>query len=347
MAAAERGPGGDLPSADPFAGAEPRLPSPVPSRRGCGGGSGGSGDGGGGCGSGGCGDGGCGDGGRGGLPRPAGEQRPGEVTAPSHVRPPAPPVPESRSCSSPGHGFEVEGVLGSEMMAAGSSNPYFEHENGSDGMDNGLGGAGLEMILLPVQPDATASDVSVHEPVDWDALQIIETIDDEGRLEVPSDEQMYVGLGLAAEDERAKKATEAAATRSASRPPNIDVGVDGAAIPVDDFIPNERVIAYDPGALFPFMEKFRLAVRQYAFNEEFELDVRKSTPTRYDGYCLGSTECSWHVHARPERRGGDTIIVGIYSKAFHFSTLLSQIRGSNTSEQITHESPGVVTRREW
>ncbi|KAL6844622.1 hypothetical protein ACP4OV_025281 [Aristida adscensionis] len=110
MAAAERGPGGDLPSAGPFAGAEPRLPSPVPSRQGGGGGCGG---GGGSCGGGGSGDGVCGDGGRGGLPRPAGEQRPGEVAAPSHVRPPAPPVPELRSCSSPGHGFEVEG---SEMQ---------------------------------------------------------------------------------------------------------------------------------------------------------------------------------------------------------------------------------------
>ncbi|KAL6874081.1 hypothetical protein ACP4OV_014163 [Aristida adscensionis] len=237
------------------------------------------------------------------------------------------------------------------MMAAGSSNPYFEHEDGSDGMDNRLGGAGLEMILLPVQPDATASDVSVHEPVDWDALQIIETIDDEGRLEVPSDEQMYVGLGLAAEDERAKKATEATATRSASTPPNIDVGVDGAAIPVDDFIPNERVIAYDPdkpemklGALFPSMEKFRLAVRQYAFNEEFELDVRKSTPTRYDGYCLGSTECSWHVHARPERRGGDTIIVSAYTGGHTCTSSMRRKTTNASAKWVASKAVSILTK---
>ena len=103
--------------------------------------------------------------------------------------------------------------------------------------------------------------------------------------------------------------------------PHIDID-DGAAIPVDDNIPDDKVINYDSdnpefklGALFPSMEKFRLAVRQYAMNQEFELHVAKTTPVRYDGYCMGSDDCTWHVHGRPETKGGQTIIVMFFSLA--------------------------------
>jgi hypothetical protein len=163
----------------------------------------------------------------------------------------------------------------------------------------------------------SGSNVEPIEVIDWDALEIIETLDEEGRLQVASDEQLYSALGFNAQEEVAGKGRMVA-----PRIPHIDIHDDGAAIPVDDNIPDERVIDYDSdnpefklGALFPSMEKFSLAVRQYAMNHEFELHVAKTTTVRYDGYCMGSDDCTWHVHGLPETKGGQTIIVMIFSLA--------------------------------
>jgi hypothetical protein len=59
-------------------------------------------------------------------------------------------------------------------------------------------------------------------------------------------------------------------------------------------------------ARFPCMEEFRLA---HAIKAEFELHVFKTDKDRYDAYCKADKDCTWHVHARIERPGGDTIIV--------------------------------------
>jgi hypothetical protein len=53
--------------------------------------------------------------------------------------------------------------------------------------------------------------------------------------------------------------------------------IDGAAIPTSDVVPDEMVITYDKnpsievGTMYPTMEEFKLAVRQFAINEEFHL----------------------------------------------------------------------------
>ncbi|KAL5664138.1 hypothetical protein ACJX0J_024246, partial [Zea mays] len=93
------------------------------------------------------------------------------------------------------------------------------------------------------------------QEVDWDALQIIETNDDEGRLQVASEEQLY--------DERAQKDRQDNIQHSHSSVPNINSDVDGATIYVDDHIPNERLILYNKdkpemkvGALIPSMIDF-------------------------------------------------------------------------------------------
>jgi hypothetical protein len=41
--------------------------------------------------------------------------------------------------------------------------------------------------------------------IDWNNLQIIETIDEEGRLQVISEEQMFDILGFKVQEERAQK----------------------------------------------------------------------------------------------------------------------------------------------
>jgi hypothetical protein len=147
--------------------------------------------------------------------------------------------------------------------------------------------------------------IANNGPVDWDNIQIIETIDEEGRLQVISEEQIFAILGFKVEEERAKKEREVATKCSASRVvPPMDVGVDGAALLVDDHIPDERVIVYDKknpklklDARFPFMDEFRLAFRTYAIKAEFELYVFKTDKEMYNAYCTADKNCTWHVHA--------------------------------------------------
>jgi hypothetical protein len=51
-------------------------------------------------------------------------------------------------------------------------------------------------------------------------------------------------------------------------------------------------MAYDPnnpcmavGTIYPGMPEFRIAMRQFAINKEFELDLVKIDPVRYIGGC--------------------------------------------------------------
>ncbi|KAG2551681.1 hypothetical protein PVAP13_9KG411951 [Panicum virgatum] len=87
--------------------------------------------------------------------------------------------------------------------------------------------------------------------VDWDTLQIVERQDEEeGRMELIDEDQMYVLLGLRDEDDKADQAAkEAVAAASADgdkgKAPAME-DTHGAAIPVDDDIPGERMILYDP-----------------------------------------------------------------------------------------------------
>jgi hypothetical protein len=43
----------------------------------------------------------------------------------------------------------------------------------------------------------------------------------------------------------------------------------------------------EPSSLYPNMEEFRLAMRQYAINKEFELGIEATNTTRYRDYCRG------------------------------------------------------------
>jgi hypothetical protein len=49
------------------------------------------------------------------------------------------------------------------------------------------------------------------------------------------------------------------------------------------FDKNNPVI--EPGGLYPNMKEFRLAMRQYIIDKEFELGVKATDRMRYRGYC--------------------------------------------------------------
>jgi len=135
------------------------------------------------------------------------------------------------------------------------------------------------------------------------------------------DEVMYALLGLRLEDEEADKAREAA--RKVCGEQNDDtweVDTTGAAIDVDDYLPGERTVVHDPnrprmdlGTVYPNMKEFRLAVRQFAINEEFELHIVKTDPTRYIADCKGEgcngERCRWHLVGRRQPDGCTVMVL--------------------------------------
>jgi hypothetical protein len=163
--------------------------------------------------------------------------------------------------------------------------------------------------------------------VDWDTLRIEESRDEEGRIEIVDDEVMYELLGFRAEDDEADKARKAASEGCSQQNADTcqrteEVDTTGATIEVDDYLPGERTIVHDPnqsnmnlGTVYPNMKEFRLAVRQFAINKEFELRVVKTDPTRYIGGCKGAEDCPWHLVGR-RQPDGCTIMVLTYILRF-------------------------------
>ena len=69
---------------------------------------------------------------------------------------------------------------------------------------------------------------------------------------------------------------------------NDDLDDEIGALPNKDAIPGERILVCNRsnpimkvGSLYKDMKEFRLAIRQYAINNEFELGIESSAPFRY------------------------------------------------------------------
>lgn len=118
--------------------------------------------------------------------------------------------------------------------------------------------------------------VDTESPIDWSLIEIAPPNEDE--VDVPiTEENMCDFLGI--EEDETHEAPPS--------PPSEDVYITDeedqqllteAAIPVDDRIAQEEEIAYDKenpqmyvGALFPSMEEFRMAIKQYAINNEIDI----------------------------------------------------------------------------
>jgi len=147
-------------------------------------------------------------------------------------------------------------------------------------------------------------------------LQIDDTIDEEGEgvLEVIDEDRLVCLLGLRSDDDdqhgRPSEADAQASTEedrtTRNRTADIDIDTTGAAIPVDDHVPEERIYGYDPnkpcmdiGTVYPNMKEFRLAMKQFAINEEFELRLVKTDKKRYIANC-NADGCPWHINGRTQ-----------------------------------------------
>ena len=122
--------------------------------------------------------------------------------------------------------------------------------------------------------------------------------------------------------------------------PNVELAaspnVDGAAIPTNDAVPGEMVISYDKnnpsmevGTMYPTMEEFKLAVRQYAIKKQFHLGIEKSCKTRYRAYCKSGDEelpCPWRINGT-KLKGSATVEVNniFLNYLFHSFLLLCKL----------------------
>jgi hypothetical protein len=151
-----------------------------------------------------------------------------------------------------------------------------------------------------------------------DRLQIADTIDEQGEgvLDIIDEDQLFCLLGLRTDDDLHDRPSEAEAEAPAERDStaenriaDIDIDTTGAVIPVDDHVPGERLYAYDPNKpcmdidiMYPIMKEFRLVMKQFAINEEFEFHLVKTDKKRYIADCADD-DCPWHINGRTQHDG--------------------------------------------
>ncbi|KAM0829761.1 hypothetical protein ACQ4PT_066657 [Festuca glaucescens] len=143
--------------------------------------------------------------------------------------------------------------------------------------------------------DANASTMGFGT-VDWSSL-IIEQNDDDAGFNVPvAEDHMFSFLGLRDEGERPMEDASGHDTNVdvVGNTSYEDVDIEGAAIPVDDYVPGEENMDYDmdnptmaEGNTFPSMEVFRVAVKQYAITGEFDIGTVTNMGPDHD--CLTSS----------------------------------------------------------
>jgi len=184
-----------------------------------------------------------------------------------------------------------------------------------------------DLSLALVEPPAQQMQAPL---VDWDSLRIEDNRDEEGRIEIVDDEVMCELLGFRADDEEADKARKAASKASSQQNADTcqrteEIDTTGAVIEVDDYLPGERTVVHDPnrpnmdlGTVYSNMKEFRLAVRQFAINKEFELRVVKTNPERYIGGCKGGEDCPWHLVGRRQPDGCTVMVLTFILRSINF-----------------------------
>lgn len=157
--------------------------------------------------------------------------------------------------------------------------------------------------------------------VDWTTIEITQgapSADDDRDVAMGEDD-MYVLLGLRADDD-ARVNSRRTTPMASPLPCGIEEEFAEAAIAVDDDIPGESGNVFDQdnptmsvGDVFPDMKAFRLAVRKYAINEQFDIHTIKSDKTRFRGRCKDVC-CPWTINAHSTRKGETIRVLTMFDK---------------------------------
>ena len=147
------------------------------------------------------------------------------------------------------------------------------------------------------------------EVVDWTTLTILPDPEQDGEaFVIANEDEVYEAMGFKEVGEIADEvAREEAAIPGISA--ELAEDMSEAGVHVDDNEATEPIMDWDRDnpdmavdTIYPSMVDFRLAVRQHAIVEEFELGTEKSDKTRYRGYCKASG-CPWVIRARTQDDG--------------------------------------------
>jgi hypothetical protein len=101
------------------------------------------------------------------------------------------------------------------------------------------------LISLVYRPQV--DDVENMEIIDWSTIKIVETHDDEGRIDLMSESKIYDLLGLTDEvtTNVPTQAFDFQMDEVEGNDNEVDQNTDGAAILTSDVVPCEIVISYD------------------------------------------------------------------------------------------------------
>jgi hypothetical protein len=135
-------------------------------------------------------------------------------------------------------------------------------------------------------------------------------------LDIIDEDQLFCLSGLRIDDDQLDKPSDAEAQTVAERDitaenriAGIDIDTTTVAIPVDDHVLGEGLYAYDPnkpcmdiGTVYPNMKEFRLAMKQFAINKEFEFHLVKTDQKRYIADCKDD-DYPWHINRRTKPDG--------------------------------------------
>ncbi|RLM64783.1 hypothetical protein C2845_PM16G05530 [Panicum miliaceum] len=226
------------------------------------------------------------------------------------------------------------------------------HDNvGGSGIDGNVGGSAShgnvggsvvpknaegtsDTCTSPPPPPPSVPD-DIPELVDWANLTILPDMEDDGFANAATDEdKVYEAMGFKAVDERAEEAArEAVPIPTMTAEMQSDMAK--AIVPVDDNVPEEPMFEWDKdnpdisvGTCYPSMADFRLAVKQHAILNEFELATVHSDKKRFRGNC-GSLGCPWIIRARTQHDGSVRIQI---NKGTHNCASRARVAGTMASQ---------------
>ncbi|WVZ84976.1 hypothetical protein U9M48_031941, partial [Paspalum notatum var. saurae] len=177
-------------------------------------------------------------------------------------------------------------------------------------------------------PDASEQPFVPYE-VDWDTLVVAQDEAHDGDpTDVVDEAAVYMSMGFEAKDrEAAEKADEAYAIPCMTA--EMEKDFSEASILVDDNDMAEPIADWDRdnpdmsvGAVYPSMDEFRLAIKQWSIVHEFSLGTEKSHQSRWRGFCKAKGY-PWKLTTKTQ---GDSSVRVQIIKGKH--NCASSIRGS-------------------